>query len=55
MERSFYELIKLSINLLKTKLFFPKARLIRFPFDIRGKKYIWQKFYYRNRLPNRSI
>ena len=40
MERSFYELIKLSINLLKTKLFFPKARLIRFPFDIRGKKYI---------------
>ena len=39
MERSFYELIKLSINLLKTKLFFPKARLIRFPFDIRGKKY----------------
>ena len=40
MERSFYELIKLSINLLKTKLFFSKARLIRFPFDIRGKKYI---------------
>ena len=40
MEKSFYELIKLSINLLKTKLFFPKARLIRFPFDIRGKKYI---------------
>ena len=40
MERSFYELIKLSINFLKTKLFFPKARLIRFPFDIRGKKYI---------------
>ena len=50
MERSFYELIKLSINLLKTKLFFPKARLIRFPFDIRGKKY-----YNRNRLPNRSV
>lgn len=40
MEKSFYELIKLSTNLLKTKLFFPKARLIRFPFDIRGKKYI---------------
>ena len=40
MEKSFYELIKLSINLLKTKLFFSKARLIRFPVDIRGKKYI---------------
>ncbi len=40
MEKSFYELWKLGINLIKTKIFFPKARLIRFPFDIRGKKYI---------------
>ena len=40
MEKSFYELWKLGINLIKTKVFFPKARLIRFPFDIRGKKYI---------------
>ena len=38
MEKSFYELWKLGINLIKTKVFFPKARLIRFPFDIRGKK-----------------
>ena len=40
MGKSFYELWKLGINLIKTKIFFPKARLIRFPFDIRGKKYI---------------
>ena len=40
MEKSFYEIIKLIINFIKTKIFFPKARIIRFPFDIRGKKYI---------------
>ena len=40
MKKSFYESIKLAVNLIKTKIFFPKARLIRFPFDIRGKKYI---------------
>ena len=40
MEKLVYELSKLTINLIKTKIFFPKARLIRFPFDIRGKKYI---------------
>ena len=40
MEKSVYESCKLGINLIKTKIFFPKARLIRFPFDIRGKKYI---------------
>ena len=40
MEKSFYELWKLGINFIKTKIFFPKARLIRFPFDIRGKKFI---------------
>lgn len=28
------------LNLAKTKLFYPQARLIRFPIDIRGKKYI---------------
>lgn len=32
--------INLFLNLLKTKLLFPKARLIRFPIDIRGKRYI---------------
>lgn len=40
MEKSFYEFWKLGINFIKTKIFFPKARLIRFPFDIRGTKYI---------------
>lgn len=32
--------IKMFCNLIKTKLFFPKARIIRFPIDIRGKKFI---------------
>ena len=40
MDRSFYELVKLGKNFIKTKIFFPKARLIRFPFDVRGKRYI---------------
>lgn len=40
MEKSFYEIWKLGINLVKTKLFFPRARIIRFPLDMRGKKYI---------------
>lgn len=54
MEKSFYELWKLGINFIKTKIFFPKARLIRFPFDIRGKKVykIWRKFYNWNWLQN---
>ena len=30
----------LFLSYLKTKLFFPKARLIRFPIDIRNRKYI---------------
>ncbi|HWV74812.1 MAG TPA: hypothetical protein VN040_24000 [Pseudosphingobacterium sp.] len=35
--------MKLAINVLRTKLFFPKARLIRFPFDIRNSRNIqWQ-------------
>ena len=34
MEKSFYELWKLGINVIKTKIIFPKARLIRFPFDM---------------------
>lgn len=32
--------IKLFISLIYTKIFFPKARLIRLPSDIRGAKYI---------------
>lgn len=33
-------LIKITLSLIKTKIFFPKARLIRFPIDIRNKKNI---------------
>jgi acetyltransferase-like isoleucine patch superfamily enzyme len=36
----FLEGIILFLNLLKTKFLFPTARLIRFPIDIRGKKFI---------------
>ena len=32
--------VKLLINFLLTKLIFPNARLIRFPIDIRGRRYI---------------
>ena len=40
MDKSIFELIDLAINLFKTKVFFPNARIIRFPIDVRGKKYI---------------
>ncbi len=44
MKYSFFEILGLLKNLLLTKLFYKKARLIRFPFYIRGKKYIkWSK------------
>ncbi|MGL5570613.1 DapH/DapD/GlmU-related protein [Cetobacterium sp.] len=33
-------IIKLALNYVRTKIFFKNARLIRFPFDLRGKKYI---------------
>lgn len=39
-EYSVFQLIKLSMDYLYTKLFFPKCRLIRRPFVIRGKKFI---------------
>lgn len=32
--------IKMVVNLIRTKLLFPKARIIRFPIDIRGRKFI---------------
>ncbi len=32
--------LKLVLNLIRTKLFYPSARLIRFPFRIRGRKFI---------------
>lgn len=35
---SFREFLYLSLCLVLTKLFFPSARLIRFPIDVRGKK-----------------
>ncbi|RNL56910.1 LbetaH domain-containing protein [Pedobacter jejuensis] len=37
---SSFQLIKLGINLIRTKALFRNAKIIRFPFDIRGKKYI---------------
>lgn len=36
----FWNFIKLLIDFLKTKLFFNKSRLIRFPFDIRNRSFI---------------
>lgn len=36
----FWGIIKMLMNVLKTKLTFSKARIIRFPIDIRGKKFI---------------
>ena len=33
-------IIKMLINLIRTKLTFQNARIIRFPIDIRGKKFI---------------
>lgn len=36
----FQGIVKLVLNLLKTKIFFRRARLIRFPIEVRGKKYI---------------
>jgi acetyltransferase-like isoleucine patch superfamily enzyme len=37
---SFFGLIKLGIDIVKTKLFYSKSRLIRGPFYIRGKKFV---------------
>lgn len=37
---TFLSLIKLSIWVIRTKFVWRKARIIRFPFDLRGKKYI---------------
>ena len=37
---SVIEIIRMSFFLIRTKLLFKDARLIRFPFDIRGRKYI---------------
>lgn len=36
----FFGIIKMFINLIRTKLTFSNARIIRFPIDIRGKRYI---------------
>lgn len=37
---SLFGLIRLILDILHTKLLFPKARIIRFPIDIRGKLFI---------------
>ena len=37
----FFGGVKMIKNYIFTKLFFPQARIIRFPFDVRGKKYIY--------------
>ena len=37
---SFYQLIILGFNVVRTKFVFKSARIIRFPFDVRGKKFI---------------
>ncbi|MDE6410114.1 MAG: acetyltransferase [Muribaculaceae bacterium] len=39
-ERGFFESLRLGISLLKSKLRFRRARLVRFPIYIRGRKYI---------------
>jgi lipopolysaccharide O-acetyltransferase len=36
----FFGFFKMFRNLVRTKIFFPQARIIRFPFDIRNRKYI---------------
>lgn len=36
----YWGVLKLSLNLIRSKLFIPNARLIRFPIEIRGKKHI---------------
>ena len=36
----FLGLVSLGFNLLRTKLSYPQAKIIRYPFDIRGKKFI---------------
>ncbi len=44
--------IRIIGSILFTKLFFPQARLIRLPFDIRNKKFIQigKSFYHRVRM-----
>jgi acetyltransferase-like isoleucine patch superfamily enzyme len=36
----FFGVIRMIINLIRTKLFYHNVRIVRFPFDIRNKKYI---------------
>ena len=40
MKYSVFQLIGLGINVIRTKFVFQKARIIRFPADIRGRSYI---------------
>ena len=55
---SFCQKVQLIWWLIRTKLLCRKARLIRFPFDLRGggENYrSWKIAYNRCRLPNRGI
>lgn len=36
----FFGVVKMAIHLFRTKILFPQAKIIRFPIDIRGKKFI---------------
>jgi len=40
MKYTFVQIIKLGINVIRTKFLFSKARIIRFPFDVRGRRFI---------------
>jgi acetyltransferase-like isoleucine patch superfamily enzyme len=37
---SLWQLLSMSLNVIRTKMLFKKARIIRFPFDLRGKNYM---------------
>lgn len=37
---SLYQLVILGFNVIRTKFLFKEARIIRFPFDVRGKRFI---------------
>ncbi|MGZ3756556.1 MAG: acetyltransferase [Mucilaginibacter sp.] len=37
---TFWGFIVLIINIIRTRLFYPKVKIIRFPFDIRGRSFI---------------
>jgi acetyltransferase-like isoleucine patch superfamily enzyme len=40
MKYTFFQMVKLALDVIRTKFIFSKARIIRFPADIRGSKYM---------------